>query len=305
MVAKAMAPVVKTHALLVAVSRRGVKSLEGALSALSAPFVPLAANVNSEPMSPMSEVTLGSSMVDPFQDVMSSAEEVVRNARRKQAILVGIIIKLQAYGRRHLAKKYVRKMLRSTRIIKSLTEGDGDFNRSVGAVTLQTWVRSVQARYRFTIVRHTALRIGSLARGRRIRFAFLLLIDEISKVQALARGFIFRKRIFKVVANRLRMYRNCSFSLWQIAHTPLSYRTTFWFEICDDSFVRLKLAEKELRRVWKELQVEPKFLGDSAFADEGDETMRIAASVGLSNSFYWSVKTVCDCLTIVASILKN
>ena len=291
-VAKAMAPVVKTHALLTSATRRGFKSLESALGALSAPFaVPPPAQEDHFP-DHVSDVTLGSTL-DIGQDLISSAEEVVLNARRKQVILLEIIVKLQACARVYLARKQIRNRRGSSQEMKNGVENETDTEKAIESraiVHIQTYVRGAIARREFSCVRYAVLCMQARNRSRRVRLAYFLVIHAIRWTQAAARRFICRKRVIFVTTKRLELYRSCIFALWKRAHTPLTYRTKFWPLIRGVSFVRLALAEKELYRLWKELKIDTEklFAGAQIF----DETMRVAGLLGLSNSCYLSAKKV-------------
>ena len=270
-----------------------MKSLESALGALSAPFIP-SSSPKSEAMSHISDITIGSSMLDIGQDVLSSAEEVVLNARRKQAILVGIIIKLQSYCRMFLAKKH-RGRLRGllTPDMMPGISGNKEKIRLDGAVLrIQTCVRTLQAKRKFSRIKYAAVKIGACNRGRRVRFAFTLLLEAICRTQALARGSITRERLAVVVAGRLAVYRRHIFLFWQQSCTPLSYRTKFWSTIATPTFLRLALAEVELRRLWEGLGLEAETNHDRSFQTSGDEIVSLAASVGLSNSFFCAANNV-------------
>ena len=102
-----------TQSLLTTVTKRGVKNLESALKALSTPFIPprragvstpgRKTNKESPGNSIVSDVTMPSSF-ELTDDVVSSAEMLIWNARRKQAILIRIVVQLQRLCRQYLER---------------------------------------------------------------------------------------------------------------------------------------------------------------------------------------------------------
>jgi hypothetical protein len=53
----------------------------------------------------------------------------------------------------------------------------------------------------------------------------------------------------------MQIYKFQIFRLWQHANTPLSFRTKCWEHFEVDGYVRIAIAEQELLRLWKELDI--------------------------------------------------
>ena len=214
--------------------KRKAWNLEGALKVLSSPFhlPPQRLNSNSshrrssdEPAvtsrdrsaSAVSSVTLPSEF-DPTDEVLlTTAEEVVLIARRKQAILIGILSIFQAHCREHLRTK----------------------------------------QHRFVSIKDAVISLQAFRRGMFVRCAFWMLRQRISQLQAHFRGYRIRRLFTVVSHVRMRLYRKLIFILWQKSYTPLSYRTQFWPVLKCVTLVRLGIAEQELVRLWNFLKIQP------------------------------------------------
>jgi hypothetical protein len=261
-VARALKPVSKTPKMLMAETKRGVKNLDTALSALSSPFVPSSPmrETNRERRATgssdfsMSDISLSSALV-MRDDIVSTAEGVVLNARRKQAILLGIIIKLQTHCRLHLVlkKDHQRESFRVS------AEGDRSNLETNAIICLQKWYRVLSVgrstREWFRKLRFATCRMQSLTRDRMVRAGFLLLVTAICRAQARIRGFQTRKIVASIVEHRLRTYREHIFLLWKASHTPLSYRCKFWPILKVESYLRVQMAEAEVHRLWSKLNI--------------------------------------------------
>lgn len=301
--AKAMAPVVGPGSFILAASVRGAKNLEHAIGALSMPF--MSSNLssmmpsrrsdrdfdgagNSTRSSIVSDVTMASEF-GFSRDVVDSAEEVVLNARRKQSILVGILMVLQAESRRHIETSQYRRSLRK----KSLNGAHQRKQRSErdSIVLLQGSFRSFAARSRFRDQRESASLLQAFVRGRRIRFAFELLRETVINLERVSRGFLARRRLTFVLNSRMDLYRRHIFSLWRVSHTSLCFRTKFWDFIQNDRIILMALAEQEIRRLWKLLAIAPPVKRLSDFAERGPYA-KIASRLGLNDGFDASVVQV-------------
>lgn len=288
--------------LLANVTRRGVKNLEGALKALSTPFVPPSRaatfvnnrkNKQSPKGSEVSDLTLPSSF-DMNEDMFSSAEGLILNARRKQAILIGIVMKVQALYRQYLSRKRKSEFLRGPIVaLPRPDEHDNRSNREIRAATMiQSFLLCITARIRFKRMQRSAIRLQAFKRWRSVFLAFQILIPRIAKVQALFRGIIVRKILKDLVAERLGIYRHHIFLLWQKADTPLSYRSKFWPLIQPNRLLRLIFAENECERLWNELKIEPPQLLQNGVMD-GPDSMRAGIQLGIRNGPFLKCLKVC------------
>lgn len=243
---------------LVKVTKRGARGLESAIGALSIPFVPqpeapepvnLHAPTDDLSSNRLSSVTLPST-IDLFQEELTTAEEIVLNARRKQAILIGIVVKLQSLCRAHL----VRRQRHQTSILQSSLSRDTE--STTASIAITTWLRAkvpcYQARKQFLQLRKATKKLQAQARSSPIRGAYLSLIYGICYFQALVRGAETRRKVQRVAKSRLALYRRLIFSLWQKEGMTLSYRSTFWPLLDTEGaqlFARLNHAEDEIDRL--------------------------------------------------------
>lgn len=281
-----------TLSLLTIVTKRGVRNVETALKALSTPFG-LTPRVSSaldgsnvyEKSSPISrsnsDVTLPS-MLDLTPEIVSSAEEIIQNARRKHAILIGIIVKLQRLGRAFLIRNRSRGRLRNRDLISKRVENDLLKRQASAAVLIQSWVRTYLARYVFTILQRAVVRLQAHRRGLMVRFAYHLLLSVISKAQSVFRGRLVRRSLSALITKLMNTYKKHMFLLWSRAYTPLSYRSKFWSLLESVGFVRLALAEEEIKRLWKELKIQP-----PNYSENGEIKLVDALSLNASNIHYW------------------
>jgi hypothetical protein len=235
------------------------------------------------------------------QNLLSSAEEVVLNVRRKQSILLGILIMLQSHCRVFLAKRYVKRQrgltVKKAQPPTSSAEPEpDDIVSSDAVIRIQAWFRRAALRRKFLLLRFAASRIAAIIRGRKLRFAYMILLRAVCLSQAAIRGSILRKRLSFILSRRLEMYQRCIFLCWQRAHTPLSYRTKFWplIQKHGNGFLQHALADTELHRLWTELGVMTPVDIASDLQCDVDQTMRVAASIGISNVCYWAAKKVCN-----------
>jgi len=311
MVAKARIPVVPNSAGLLSVTKKGVKSLEIALGALSTPFVgPVVTSRRSSPSKPKSHRKRSSQMKDveererdsvasditlpstfELEEIITTAEEVVVNARRKQSILLGIIINFQMYCRVYLAKapydglKGAPKKTSKPRLQKS--ESYAIRKRAAAATRVQRWFCAQRDRQTFARTRRAAIQVQALVRARRTRFAFDLLMGSIARIQARFRGYYTREHLSFVLTERMKLYRQHIFLLWQRASTPLCYRTKFWPLMKEHGFLRVSITEAELLSFWKELKIEPPVFSEHDTDIEGNKALFLGKQLGLCIQTHW------------------
>jgi hypothetical protein len=352
MVKKAMRPFMTAPGAIAAVARRSAKDLESALAAMSPKPVgrkgsqgessdssrrdskELKAKKGAkskkeakDDKSVRSVTTTGSSestSLDRMVNTLSRADTIMINARRKQAILLDLVVKLQAAGRMFTARKRYKTLrrivIRIQRIfhhapLAAAEEGNlrwqliyivtvqrnvrkflaqskhQEIKRAV--CTLQRQCRGHLARRKFVLLRESAILVQKHIKGRRTRFVFELVRDLVSKVQARVRGIQVRSRLSQVFDRRMTLYRDQIFSLWHLGHIPLSLRTKIWPTFSDGTgFARLRLAESELYRLWRLVGIKV----DGNTASFNDEATRLGDFIGIDN------KTYCICKKSMVSV---
>lgn len=292
-VRKAMKPLITAPATIYAVAKRSAKDLESVLAALS-PMNSSRSNQRAScrevPEAIMTTSTEASVDSAVTVSTLSRADTIVMNARRKQGILLELVIEFQACCRRYLAQSKYKKFRRAVFQLQRkflhvpLVKNDAEIidwrerravlmqrharsylarvhaRRRLAAIGLiQRWCRGETVRRPFRRLKHATILAQKLERGRRARFVFDLVRNLVSKVQARARGMQVRKRVTALFQRQMPVYKKQIFSLWQTAHTSLSFRTKLWpcFAL-GTGFLRLRVAELELVRLWKVLGINPK-----------------------------------------------
>jgi hypothetical protein len=240
----------------------------------------------------MSDVTMASDLFDSNFDLSremalgaSVAEEVVLNARRKQAILLAIIIKLQTHCRVFLAKGQCRRLREGYKKVRTIPSQDTETDRlkyqTCAAVCIQSLFRVYIARCIVYRRQRAVVLLQGLVHGRRTRFAYRLLLRAIRRLQALARGYILRLRLSYLFEVRMETYRQQILLLWQRAHTSLCFRSKFWPLIKETGFLRVSIAEAELRRLWEVLSINPTLDSLQIGDDHFDRALHIGTSLGI------------------------
>ncbi|CAJ1940240.1 unnamed protein product [Cylindrotheca closterium] len=227
--------------------------------------------------------SISSHVPDSIVIPLSRSETIIINARRKQAILLDVIIKIQAICRMYLIKKQCKT---------GKPWKEGLMSRS--AIQIQSHFRRYVARCQFEKVRIATILIQSFLRGRKACTIYFLVIELVAKGQAGIRGFLVRRRMSQVCAGRMAEYRRRIFSLWKIAYVPLSFRTKFWPTILSDkSFAQLRHCESEILRL---INLAGLIVDRTAsFADAITST---AETLGLDNSIYVMSKHITELLSV-------
>lgn len=217
---------------------------------------------------------------------LSRADTIIMNARRKQAILLDVVIKIQATCRMYLIKKQYVTGKRPQR--------EGLNFRS--ATSIQRCFRGRTARRMYASMRICAILIQTQVRGRKARLIYILIQELVAKVQARVRGVLVRNRIALVFSGRMNEYRTQIFALWKYSFVPLSLRTKLWPTISSSgNFARLSLCECEVLRLVK--------LGGLTLetnASFNDRTTKVGDSLGLENDVYRMCKQVPVLLTEIS-----
>ena len=228
-------------------------------------------------------------------DCVQHAQGMLLASRRKQGILLLLIVKIQASWRMYVEKCSYRQYRQALVIV----EGRNDFMSSVdpgsrtsintsrrnanvrklflATITIQHFIRAAlkaknqrllrvallgqslwrgkRARTYFVSLRNATIKAQAIIRGRRITFCFALLKTELARIQALIRGIHSRRKVFSVVQRRNERYRIQVFTLWQREGTPLSYRSKLWPHLCKAGFLSLRLLTLELERLMDSLKI--------------------------------------------------
>jgi len=253
---------------------------------------------------------------------LAAAENVILNARRFKGLLLIVIVKLQAHVRKHLERTRYLRFLRALRFLQykwrrhvpeGLEEMDAlekarisviriqrvvrayllvkGYQRKLRAIALiQRWSRGCLCRVRIKNLERACSRIQTIVRSRRARYGLQLLIRLVVNVQAKWRGHLVRHRISSLNESRMSRYREQIFLLWKRSHTPLSYRTKFWPMISDRcGFLRLRIAESELERLWIVLEVDfnTGSVTESNMDHKHADELRLGKLLGITDHTYW------------------
>jgi hypothetical protein len=250
--------------------KRRSRNLENALKILSSPFNGVPKKARQETVhrrsqellshemgrspSVVSTITVPSEFDSATEMELTSAEEIVFNARRKQAILMSILTKFQGHCRVHLTSKRSRARIRKNCWILQ----EDEQRKTFAAEYIQCWFRSYVIRQEYLRKKKVILFLQAHNRGKKIRLAYHLLLDSLTLLQALCRGFIARRILASFAIDRMNTYKHHVFALWNVASTPLFYRAQCWQILKATTFLRLRVAEQEILRLWNELKTQPK-----------------------------------------------
>jgi hypothetical protein len=212
---------------------------------------------------------------------LSRADTLIINARRKQAILLDVVIKTQATCRMYLIRKQY------TGSAGKRPQREGLKFRS--ACQLQRHFRGFIAYQKFQKLLTFACLIQKNARARRNRLIYAMVRNLVCNVQAHVRGILVRKRLSLVFAGRMKLYRSQLYSLWNLAFVPLALRTKMWPTIAhNESFSRLRLCESEIIRLIKVIGLKV----GSCNQGFNDPTIQAGASMGMDNGVYLICKSL-------------
>jgi len=296
--AKTISPVVNTSSAIFNATKRGARNLENAINAMSIPFLKSSKYTTSEhsisksakSSTTFSDVTEQSESVHNNFDFLSSAEAVVLNARRKQAILILILTKLQQAVRQHVRRKNLSRTIEHLQMLKYQSPRRVyDMETRIeylSAAMIQAAYRCKVARQKYLSWQSAAIRLEAVQRGRKTLYAYRLVQAVIIRVQSVCRRYIVRRLYTRVLRSRMKLYRHHLFFIWQHCQRPLGYRTKFWSWLRCESALRVVVAEDEIRRIWDELDIQPPvFLTNNG----ADQTITIAAKLGMIQQMYCTV----------------
>mmetsp|Transcript_15455 Transcript_15455/g.17692 ORF Transcript_15455/g.17692 Transcript_15455/m.17692 type:complete len:913 (-) Transcript_15455:149-2887(-) len=324
--------------MIAATARRTARNLESTLSALS--IIPIAICEDNmfkktagggEEKVPSSQRTV---------NTLSTADIIMMDARRKQAILLDVLIQIQAISRGVLARLHystIKGKVLNTRKDQTQHELESIENirrelvdthrklRICKAIVIQSFVRmylaqkmadrrlkaiiEIQrnqrasiARQKWRTIKHSVIVIAKNIRARRAQIIFHELKRLVTIIQAIVRGMQVRIGIKSLIEKKLLFYNSQIFLLWECLHVSLIFRTKLWSEISGGHrFIRLRLAESELIRLW-EIAGFPDCLTD---AEGEDEITRLSDVSGIGNEVYCRSKQCVDWINKCGSILSK
>ena len=289
---KAMKPLLLAPAAMMSMARRSAKDLEAALNALSPVFSNSSGrDVNAGKdkrrrgeTNPVASTETASTTKSSVS-TLSRADALILNARRKQGILLVLVVTIQACWRRHVAlsqfknirraisqlqrafRSHRDKTARSSRRLRRIVTiqtlarrflAQAEKRTKLGSVQLiQRWNRGRMVRTRFKELRKAATTIQAITRQRRTHFIYDLVRKLVSMVQARVRGVLVRKQINDIMDKRMVLYQRHLFTLWQKTHTSLSFRTKLWSDVWPSwgTFSSCRVVENELIRQWGLLEL--------------------------------------------------
>eukprot|EP00536_Pseudo-nitzschia_multiseries_P002538 jgi/Psemu1/5747/gm1.5747_g len=268
---KAIRPVLVAPNAVAAAAKRTAKDLESTLAALSM----------NPPTKQQETISRGPSEGEntrPFPPrekvkTLSTAETIMMDARRKQHILLDLIIQIQALCRRYLARlEYdnYKSVLLESRMSRERVEWErqqiarkelANKHRRLlhrKATTIQSFARMIPVRNQYNRVlrsivvlqsiqrgrreqqqwkrtKHSALLIAKCVRGRRTKLLYQELRRMITAVQSRVRGVLVRTKMKLVVKGKMTAYTGQIFVLWSHLHVSLVFRTKVWTELSGSS----------------------------------------------------------------------
>lgn len=239
------------------------KSLEDAIRFLSRPYAvpqdkektPQTSHLANRGSS-MSDVTISSDVGWSSGDV-SSAEEIVLNARRKVSILLAIFIDLQALTRGYICRhpRIKNAIAETATIDRTKAEEEVETRRSRAMKTMFSMLLIFRARRLLLQSRGAAILIQANFRQRRAELVFNLIREAIARLQACSRRWIIQRRLRHLLRQRMETYAPQVFALWKRANTPLVYRTNFWRYVKSSDLLCHGIVETELQRLAKEVSI--------------------------------------------------
>jgi hypothetical protein len=328
---KALKPIMSAPNALMAAASRSAKDLDSALAAVS-----IAAGLRERKSELSQSEKWRKEIVQKRSvNTLSKADMIMMNARRKNIILLDCITKIQAICRGYMSRRLYNEF-KNTEVARSKTariqeqvniemarrrfaeqnkrvcNANATVIQSIARMFLAQRMKSnsldaivkIQTCYRgsikqatFVCMRHSAVVIQKNIKSQRTRMIFLELRGLVSRLEARIRGMQVRARMHFVLKEKMVLYRAQIFVLWTHVHLPLTVRTKLWPDLSANcSFLRLRLAESELQRLW----------GMAGFTEHmnvfklSDEVTLICESLGLGNSVYRQCKKCIDWMNTTA-----
>ena len=315
-VKNALKPVLATPTAIAAVAKRTARDLESTLVALS--IVP-----DSRRRGKATDSTSGEkkkiSMSQGGVKILSTADTIMMDARRKQSILLDFIIQIQAICRGFLARDFYTR--NKFEILESRKNEEKEI-RSLKIVVIQRFVRiglarkkkrrmlqaiiliqsnqrSFSKRKHFQNMKNNEIVIAKFLKGRRARIIFRELRRMVTTIQSRVRGGLVRSTMKLIMNQKMDLYITQIFVLWTHLHVSLLFRAKLWLDIsCGNSFLYLRLAESELSRLWDIASLSDRLNG----AKRPDIISLKCDSIGISNDVYYKSKKCADLIQSGGSI---
>ena len=334
-VKNALKPVLATPIAIAAVAKRTARDLESTLLALS--IVPAvkrqgktmkSSGIGEEEKLPSSQGNI---------KTLSTADTIMMDARRKQGILLGFIIQIQALSRGFLVRNYyIQNKFEIIESRRSEEEAKWESQKQVGkriedkrrrmrmrkAIALQRFVRmylarkkklrmlqaviiiqstqrSSSQRKKWKLIKDSAILIAKFIKARRAQIIFHELRRLVTTIQSRIRGGQVRSKMKIIMEQKMGLYTTQIFALWTHLHVSLIFRAKLWPNISGgNSFLCLRLAESELLRLWDITSLSDRWNG----VKFGDKISIYCDSVGISNDVYFRSKKCADWIQSGASI---
>ena len=141
------------------------------------------------------------------------------------------------------------------------------YRRSRAATLLQATVRGSVKKRQFERLRRGVERLQAIARMRVTRKTYKNAILHFSILQSTCKA----KRTFRDFEGKRPMLvltlRKVIFQLWDLAGTPLEYRSQFWSFVDRNNFLHLSFHIDEVKSLWKKLHYDPSVLKCLSYPD--------------------------------------
>lgn len=321
----ALKPLLSVPHNLMAAAARSAKDLDSALMAVSG-----ASGIRGKSDEPSSTDKWKESVTEKRTvNTLSKADMIMINARRKNVILLDCIIKMQAVcrgvltrsssenakysdglrtklkrfhkdvglekARRKTAEKHQRLLSEKAAVIQGIARmyvAQSRKRESIAAILMiQRCHRMTSQRKIWLRMKHAAVVIQKNIKGRRTRMTYAEVYGLILHLQARVRGKCVRNKIRFIMSEKMGLYRTQIFVLWAYVHLPLAVRTKLWPDFrSNNSFLRMHLAEAELRRLWIMAGYGEKVNKEKA----RDKVAQCSEAVGLDSSVYCRCKRCVD-----------
>jgi hypothetical protein len=221
---------------------------------------------------------------------MYNAQKLANQLQKRRLCKAAIVI--QSFVRMYNAQKLAdqlqkRRLCKAAIVIQSFVRMYNDKKLAdqllEAIIEIQKSQRASIARKEWRIMKHSAIVIARSIRARRAQIIFHELKRIVTSIQARVRGMQIRVGIKDFVEKKMLLYNSQIFLLWKHLHVSLTFRTKLWPDISGShSFIRLRLAESELIRLW-EIADFPDRLTDAKGADE---ITRLGDFFGTGNEVY-------------------
>jgi len=325
-VKNALKPVLAAPSAIAASAKRAARDLESTLAALS--IVPAVKRQGKTTKSTSREEE-NSLFSQGNIKTLSTADTIMMDARRKQGILLELIIQIQALCRRFLARNYcVKNKYEFLESIRSEEQAEWESQQQVRrqlqekrrqipirkAIIIQKFIRmclarkmkkrmlqaiiiiqsnqrSSSKRKKWKLLKDSAIAIAKFMKARRAQIIFRELRRMVTSIQSRVRGVLVRSKMKMMMEQKMDLYTTQIFVLWTYLHVSLIFRAKLWPNISGvRSFLCLRLAESELLQLWDIAGLSDRWKG----AKCSDNISLYCDYVGISNDIYYRSKKCAD-----------